>query len=85
MSDEFLTITQLAAHLLVQERVIRRYVKAGTIPYRKVGKSIRFRWRDIEAWWDALSKQPATFRQTPAGTTGIPRYLLTPPSVTFPC
>jgi excisionase family DNA binding protein len=54
MPEDFLTITQVAAHLGIRERVIQRHVDAGTIPYRRIGKAIQFRWRDIEAWWESL-------------------------------
>ena len=68
-----LTITQLAAHLGVRERVIQGLVDAGKIPYRKIGKALRFHPAEIEAWWKKLPGQtvPASFTDTCANANGV--------------
>lgn len=53
-ADEFLEITEVAARFHVRERVIQHYVDIGAIPYRKIGKTLKFRWADVLAWFDAL-------------------------------
>ena len=78
MAEEFLNITQLAGRVGVRERVIQRYVDAGTIPYLKIGKFIRFQWSDVEAWLNTLRRgnpltsHPAIFTDTSSGTKDIP-------------
>ena len=40
--DKLLTIKELAEYLKMREEAILRYVKAGKIPARRVGRSLRF-------------------------------------------
>lgn len=76
-ADEFLTITQLAAKLGLRERVIQRLVDTGAIPHKVVAKALRFRWRDVDAWWDTLpEKHPASF---PAGHPVTKQISAVPP------
>lgn len=54
---DLLDITQLASHLGVQPRHIRRLVHEKRIPYIKWGHLIRFDPTDIAGWLDT-NRQP---------------------------
>ena len=67
--DELLTRVQVAGKLNISERVIQSYVDSGALRYMKIGKQVRFRWRDVEAWQETLaSTHPATLTVTPPAT-----------------
>jgi excisionase family DNA binding protein len=53
-AEEFLNITQVAERFGVRERVIQYFIDNGSLPHRKIGKSVRFRWADVLVWWDTL-------------------------------
>jgi len=55
-----LTIEQLADHLRVTQRHIRRLVAERRIPFLKIGRFVRFDPTDVARWLDR------TRRQTPA-------------------
>jgi excisionase family DNA binding protein len=59
--DRFLTTRELAAFLSVPEKTIRLWHASGSGPCAiKVGRHLRFRRRDIEAWIeDRKSRPPA--------------------------
>jgi excisionase family DNA binding protein len=84
-ADEFLNITQVAERLGVRERVIQSFVDSGSIPHRKIGKAIRFRWADVLVWWDklpgdmTLKKHSAKFMDRYSATNRTEE----PPSDTF--
>jgi len=48
--EVYLTIEEMALMLKLSEQTIRRYVFNKTIPYRKIGKAVRFRLSEIEKW-----------------------------------
>jgi excisionase family DNA binding protein len=50
MTDEILTIKDVAAYLKLNEKTAYRLVLNGDIPGFKVGGSWRFRKEEIEAW-----------------------------------
>jgi excisionase family DNA binding protein len=45
-----LTIAEAAEYLNVSERFIRRLVAERRVPYYKLGKFVRFRRRDLDAY-----------------------------------
>ena len=47
-----LTVKQLAQATGIQSWRIFQMVKTGELPHFRLGKCIRFRVRDIEAWMD---------------------------------
>lgn len=47
------TITDVAEHLNTTERHIKELVYRRQIPYCKVGRLVRFKPAEIEAWLDA--------------------------------
>ena len=50
MSDEILTIKEVADFLKVNERTVYRLASSKKIPAFKVGNAWRFKKADIEAW-----------------------------------
>lgn len=45
-----LDVSGLAIHLGVTERFVRRLVEERRVPFHKIGKFVRFRPDDIDAW-----------------------------------
>ena len=52
MSDEILTLQEVAAYLKLNEKTAYRLASKGTIPGFKVGGSWRFKSKDIADWID---------------------------------
>jgi len=50
MSDEILTIQELAEYLKLNEKTAYRLASEGKLPGFKVGGSWRFKMTDLEAW-----------------------------------
>ena len=46
------TMAETAEWLSVPERMVRRLVAERRIPYVKIGRYVRFRPEDVEAWRD---------------------------------
>ena len=57
MSDEILTLREVAAYLKLAEKTAYRLAAQGKLPGFKVGGSWRFRKFDIERWIDQESKK----------------------------
>ncbi len=53
---QLLTIDQLAERIGVTERYVRRLVYERRVPYRKLGKLIRFADHEIAAWLDTTRR-----------------------------
>jgi excisionase family DNA binding protein len=53
---QLLTIDQLAERLGVTERYIRRLVAERRVPYRKLGKLVRFADHEIAEWLDTTRR-----------------------------
>lgn len=53
--DEFLTVEELADRLKIHPGTIYNWISAGTldIPYVKIGRAVRFRRTQIDAWIDS--------------------------------
>ncbi|MEU7903649.1 helix-turn-helix domain-containing protein [Actinoplanes sp. NPDC049118] len=60
MTDELLTVADLALLLKVEVRFVRRLVAERRIPFHKVGKFVRFYRRDVEAFVAAGRVEPVT-------------------------
>ncbi|WP_417799026.1 methylation-associated defense system helix-turn-helix domain-containing protein MAD1 [Terasakiella pusilla] len=56
MSDEIMTIQEVAAYLKLKEKTAYRLAADGKIPGFKVGGSWRFRRKEIESWIDEQSR-----------------------------
>lgn len=68
-----LDVAAAAAHLGVSEAFVRRLVLEKRVRYYKVGKFVRFRPADLEAFVDAGRIDPAEVRVRSSPTHGRPR------------
>jgi excisionase family DNA binding protein len=59
MSDEIMTINDIASYLKITEKTAYRLVSEGKIPGFKVGGSWRFNRIEIQDWAKAKDKQRA--------------------------
>jgi excisionase family DNA binding protein len=50
MTDEILTLKEVASYLKLAEKTAYKLAAAGKLPGFKVGGSWRFRKEDIESW-----------------------------------
>ena len=50
MSDQILTVKEVAEYLQVNDRTVYRMATAGKLPAFKVGASWRFKLSEIEKW-----------------------------------
>lgn len=57
MTDDILTIKDLAKYLKLNEKTAYRLVSDGKIPGFKVGGSWRFQRSDIQTWMEAQSNK----------------------------
>ena len=46
-SDDLLDKWELAPKLRISKRSLDNWMKRGWLPYIKLGRSVRFRWRDV--------------------------------------
>ena len=53
MTDQILTIKEVAAYLKLAEKTAYKLAAAGKLPGFKVGGSWRFKQRDIDLWIEA--------------------------------
>ena len=65
--DDILTVDQLAEYLGIAKQRVYEAVSKNTIPYFKVGKSLRFRRSVIEKWIESKSVPVAPPRFRPLG------------------
>jgi nitrogen PTS system EIIA component len=59
MTDDVLTIEQVAEYLRVSTKTIRRLVQRGELPGFQVGNQWRFRRALIEAWMEGQTVEKA--------------------------
>ncbi|WJG09400.1 helix-turn-helix domain-containing protein [Aliiglaciecola sp. LCG003] len=57
MSDQILTLKEVAAYLKLAEKTAYRLANEGQLPGFKVGGSWRFKREDIEIWIEEKKKQ----------------------------
>lgn len=53
MTDQILTLKELAVYLKLTEKTAYRLASEGKLPGFKVGGSWRFKREDLEAWIDS--------------------------------
>ena len=58
MTDEILTLKEVATYLKLAEKTAYRLAGEGKLPGFKVGGSWRFKQSDIESWIEKQHKQP---------------------------
>lgn len=59
MSDEILTLPEVARLLKVAEKTVYTMAQKGELPAFKVGGQWRFRRADLDAWIDAKTRRAA--------------------------
>lgn len=59
MSDEILTLPEVAQLLKVAEKTVYTMAQKGDLPAFKVGGQWRFRRADFDAWIDAKTRRAA--------------------------
>ena len=57
MSDEILTLPEVAQLLKVAEKTVYTMAQKGELPAFKVGGQWRFRRTDLDAWIDAKTRR----------------------------
>lgn len=57
MTDQILTLKEVAAYLKLAEKTAYKLAAEGKLPGFKVGGSWRFRREDIERWIDEKKKE----------------------------
>jgi len=56
MTEDILTLKEVAQYLKVTERTLYRLAQEGRIPAFRVGASWRFKRADIDAWIEAQKR-----------------------------
>ena len=57
MIDPMLNKRELAARMRFSVRAVDNWMKRGLIPYLKIGRSVRFRWSEVERHLGALESR----------------------------
>jgi len=70
MSDDYLTLKELAEMLKLAERTVYRHAQNGELPGFKVGGSWRFRRSDIEEWMSRRIEEARREAATRRGNLG---------------
>ena len=60
MSEQIMTVKDVADYLKINERTVYRMAAAGSIPGFKVGASWRFKLTEIEEWIKEQHNNAAT-------------------------
>ena len=50
---QYMTVLETAGYLRLSENSIRNLVASNQIPHKRIGRSVRFRASEIDAWLDA--------------------------------
>lgn len=58
MTDEILTIKEVASYLKVNERTVYRLAVAGKLPAFKVANSWRIKSQELETWIGKQQQEP---------------------------
>jgi excisionase family DNA binding protein len=53
MEKIFLTISEVSNYLSIKPSTLYAWVKTGEIPYYRLGKMVRFKKEDIDAWMES--------------------------------
>ena len=65
--DPWVAVGQVADHLDVTKDTVYRWIDQEGLPARKVGRLLRFRLREIDAWVEAGARLP---RRSPSVWSG---------------
>ncbi len=55
MLADVMTVSEVAEYLRVNPQTVYRKAKAGELPAVRIGRAIRFRRTELEAWLKTLS------------------------------
>lgn len=50
--EDYLTKREIAKRLRKTDRTVDNWMRAGILPYLKLGRSVVFRWSDVQAHFD---------------------------------
>ena len=56
-SEKFLTVFEVASLLSVKPSTVYQWVSLGEIPHYRLGRIVRFRRKDLEAWVENFRKE----------------------------
>jgi excisionase family DNA binding protein len=56
---EFLTIPDLSEYLTIKKTTLYSMVESGDIPHYRIGRLIRFKMSDVEAWMENHRQDPS--------------------------
>lgn len=56
MTEQLLTAEEVAARLAVPVSWVRSSTRTGAIPHVQLGRYLRYRWPDVEAWLESCSQ-----------------------------
>jgi excisionase family DNA binding protein len=51
--NKYLSVAETAGYLGTSERFVRRIVAERRVPFHRVGRHVRFRLSDLDAWLDS--------------------------------
>ena len=68
--ETYLTIEELASHLKLAVKTIRRWLLNREIPFHKIKKVIRFRLSEIERWIENGAEIPCSENDLEADLNG---------------
>jgi excisionase family DNA binding protein len=60
MSEEYVTVLQVARELLVTDQTIRNWIKSGALPASKIGRANLIRRSDVDALLERARGQSAS-------------------------
>ncbi len=58
MLGEILTVSEVAEYLRINPQTVYRKAKAGEIPAVRIGRAIRFRRSELDAWLKSQELAP---------------------------
>jgi len=56
-AEKFLTVLDVALLLSVRPSTVYQWVSSGEIPHYRLGRIVRFRRKDLEAWVEGFRKE----------------------------
>ena len=63
-ADEYLSKREIAKRLNKETRTIDNWMRRGILPYYKLGRTVAFKWCDVQAHLDANFRACRTTRGT---------------------
>ncbi len=66
--ERWVSVEEVAAHLRVGKDSIYRWVDAKSLPARRVGRLLRFRLSEVDAWVEAGGGESASKSDSERGT-----------------